>query len=146
MATFTLFQDFSEQEAKGVHQFGTHTFKWALSNVAPNAATGAALSDITQIASGGGYTTGAGGGYTADGVAASQSGATVTVTCTDEVITASGGAIPTFRYIVLYNDTATSPVDALVGFLDYGSAVDLADTETLTIDVGASGLFQKVIA
>jgi hypothetical protein len=146
MATFTLFQDFSEQEAKGIHQFGTHSFKWALSNVAPNAATNTVLADITQIANGGGYTGGAGGGYAADGVAVSQSGATVTVTCTDEVITATGGAIATFRYIILYNDSATSPADALVGFLDYGSAVDLADTETLTIDVGASGLFQKVIS
>ena len=142
MATFTLFDDFREQLAKGVHQVGTHVFKWALTNAAPVAATGTVLADITQISNGGGYTGGAGGGYVADSVAASQSGATVTVTCTDEVITATGGAIGTFQYIVLYNDTATSPADALVGFLNYGSAVNLADTETLTIDVGASGLFQ----
>ena len=142
MATFTLFDDFREQLAKGIHQVGTHVFKWVLTNAAPVAATGTLLADITQISNGGGYTGGAGGGYVADSVAATQSGATVTVTCTDEVITATGAAIGTFQYIVLYNDTATSPADALVGFLNYGSAVNLADTETLTIDVGASGLFQ----
>lgn len=142
MATFTLFDDFKEQLAKGVHQFGNHAFKWALTNTAPVGATNTVLADITQIANGGGYTGGAGGGYAAEGVAVSQSGATITVTCADEVITAAGGAIATFRYLVLYNDSASAPVDALVGYLDYGGAVNLADTETLTIDVGASGLFQ----
>lgn len=138
MATFTLFDDFKEQLAKGVHQFGTHTFKWALTNSAPTAGTNTILGDITQIASGGGYTNGAGGGYTADGVAAVQSGATTNIQFTAEVITATGGAIATFRYIVLYNDSATSPADALVGFLDYGGPVNLNDTETLTIGSGTT--------
>ena len=93
MATFTLYDDFREQLAKGVHQFGTHNFKWALSNAAPNVATQTVLADVTQISNGGGYTGGAGGGYAADGVTATQSGTTVTVTCTDEVITATGAAM-----------------------------------------------------
>ena len=59
---------------------------------------------------------------------------------TDEVITAAGGAINTFRYLVVYNDTAAS--DELLGWLDYGSVVDLADTESLTIDLGVAGLMQ----
>ena len=143
MATFTLFQDFSEQESKGVHQFGTHTFKWALTNVAPVAATNTVLADITQIAATGGYTA---GGDTADGVSVSQSGATVTAVFTAEVITATGAAIPTHRYYVLYNDTATSPADALVGYLDYGSAVNLNDTETMTIGSGTTTFFTKVIS
>lgn len=143
MATFTLFDDFREQEAKGVHQFGTHTFKWALTNSAPSASTNTVLADITQIASGGGYTNGAGGGYTADGVAVVQSGATVNYQFTAEVITATGGAIATHRYYVLYNDSATSPADALVGYLDYGSAVDLADTETMTIGSGTTTFLTK---
>lgn len=146
MATFTLFQDFAEQEAKGIHNFGTHTFKWALTNVAPNAATNTVLADITQIASGGGYTNGAGGGFAADGVAVSQSGATVSYQFTAEVITATGGAIATHRYYVLYNDSATSPADALVGYLDYGSAVDLADTETMTIGSGTTTFISKTTA
>ena len=38
-----------------------------------------------------------------------------------------------FRYYVLYNDTATSPADALIAWWDHGSAVTLADTETFTV-------------
>jgi hypothetical protein len=58
------------------------------------------------------------------------------------VFTASGGSVGPFRYVVIYNDSATSPVDALVCFFDYGSAVTLADTETFTFDFdGTNGLF-----
>jgi hypothetical protein len=53
MATsaWNKFQDFSEQFAKGVHVFGTHTFKVALTNTAP-VATNTILANITQIANG----------------------------------------------------------------------------------------------
>lgn len=56
----------------------------------------------------------------------------------DLVFTASGGTIGPFRYADLYNDTPTSPADPLIQFLDYGSNVTLADTETFTIDHAAS--------
>lgn len=50
--------------------------------------------------------------------------------------TASGGSIATFRYVVLYNDTATN--DELIGWWDYGSAVTLASGETFTVDFDAA--------
>ncbi len=134
MATLQKFQDFAEQLCKGVHAFGTHTFKAALTNSAP-LATNTVLADITQIAASGGYVA---GGYTLDTVALSESAGTAKITIADEVITASGGSVGPFRYIVVYNDTATSPADALVGYLDYGSSITLADTETLTLDFDAS--------
>jgi hypothetical protein len=34
---------------------------------------------------------------------------------------------------VLYNDSATSPLDALVAWWDYGSSITLADGETFTV-------------
>ena len=46
-----------------------------------------------------------------------------------------------FRYAVLYNDTATSPADALIAWWDYGSAVTLNDGESLTVDFGTNQLF-----
>lgn len=137
-STFTTVDDLSEQIGKAIHNFSSHTFKIALTNSAPSASN-TILTDITQISNGGGYTA---GGYTLSGVSYSETSGTATLTHTDHVITATGGSIGPFRYIVYYNDTATSPADALIGWLDYGSALTLADTETLTIDVGASGILQ----
>jgi len=140
-STFTTVDDLSEQIGKAVHNFASHTFKVALTNSAPSASN-TILSDITQISAGGGYTAGAGGGYTLSGVGYTESSGTATLTHTDLVITATGASVGPFRYLVYYNDTATSPADALIGWLDYGSALTLADTETLTIDVGVSGVLQ----
>lgn len=141
-STFTTFDDLAEQIGKGVHNWSTATLKVALTNTVPNAATNTVLADITQIAATGGYTAGAGGGYAVSGLSYTESAGVATLTFTDLVITATGGSVGPFRYAVLYNDSATSPVDALIGFLDYGSALTLADTETLTLDLGAGGILQ----
>ncbi len=142
MAAYNKFQDYVEQLAKGVHNWSSHTFKAAFSNTAPSA-TNTALSDITQISSGGGYTAGAGGGVTLDGVTLSETSGTAKVVITDEVFTATGASVGPFRYVVIYNDSATSPADALVCWYDYGSSITLADGETFTIDFDATnGLWQ----
>lgn len=137
-------QDYAEQVNKAVHNWGSHTFKVALSNTAIDG-TQASLSAITQISATGGYTAGAGGGYLLDSVTLSETSGTAKLTIADEVITASGGSVGPFRYLYIYNDSATSPADAGVCWLDYGSAITLADTETLTIDFdGTNGLWQLV--
>jgi len=142
MAAFNKFQDYVEQLNKGVHNWSSHTFKAALSNSAPTA-TNTVLADITQISSGGGYTGGAGGGLALDGVTLTEASGTAKVTITDEVFTATGASVGPFRYVVIYNDSATSPADALVCWFDYGSSITLADTETFTIDFDATnGLWQ----
>lgn len=130
MATsaWNKFQDFSEQFAKGVHVFGTHVFKVALTNTAP-VATNTILANITQITGANGYTTG--GGTTT--MAVSETSGTTTVTGTEVVTTASGGSVGPFRYAVLYNDTATSPADALVAWFDYGAAITLGDGENFAV-------------
>lgn len=138
MATFTFFNDFKEQAIKGVHQFGTHTFKWVLTNSAPSTSN-TVLADITQVANGNGYTTG--GATVTLPVAESGGTATVGDASSDVTWTASGGSIGPFRYAVLYNDTATSPADALVGYLDYGSSITVAAPNTFTIDASAAGIF-----
>lgn len=128
MAAYNKFNDFTEQFARGVHDFDAHTFKVALTNTAPTAAN-TVLADITQISGTNGYTTGG----TATTITLSEAAGTTTVQGTQVVFTAAGGAMGTFRYYVLYNDTATSPADALIAWFDHGSAVTLADTETFTI-------------
>lgn len=141
MATFNKFQDFVEQLGKGVHNFSSHTIKAALTNSAPSASN-TILADITQIGTAGGYTTGAGGGLTLDSVTWAESSGTAKLTIADEVFTASGASVGPFRYVVLYNDSATSPADALIGYYDYGSSITLADGESLTIDFdGTNGVF-----
>lgn len=128
MAAFNKFQDFSEQFARGVHDFDAHTYKVALTNAAP-VATNTVLADTTQIAAANGYVAGG----TATTITLAEAGGTTTVSGTQVVFTAAGGAIGPFRYAVLYNDTATSPADALVGWWDYGSSVSLQDGENITV-------------
>jgi hypothetical protein len=128
MASYNKFNDFSEQLVEGVHDFGANTFKVALSNSAPTASN-TVLADITQISGTNGYTTGG----TATTIAVSETSGTTTVTGTQVVFTASGGSVGPFRYVVLYNDSATSPLDALVAWWDYGSSITLADGETFTV-------------
>lgn len=137
-SSLTKFHDFVEQLGKGVHNFSSHTFKAALTNTAPTASSNTGLADITQVSSTGGYSA---GGYTLDSVTWSETSGTAKLTIADEVITASGGAVGPFRYVVIYNDSATSPADALIGYYDYGSSITLADGESLTIDFdGSSGV------
>lgn len=136
MASFNKYQQFVEDLGNKVHDIvGTNdTLKVALTNTAPNAATHAVLADITEIGAGNGYS--AGGTDTQnDG---SESSGTLTVTGVDVVFTASGGTIGPFRYVVLYNDTPSSPADPLIGWWDYGSSVTLQNGETFTVDFGAS--------
>lgn len=133
MAAYNKFQDFVEQLCKGTHQLHAagHTLKVYLSNTAPDAAADAVKADLAEITNEHGYTA----PVDAQNDMTESTG-TATVTCVDVVITASGGTVGPFRYVVLYNDTAAS--DNLIAWWDYGSAITLNDTETFTIDFGAS--------
>lgn len=142
MATFTLFDEFKKYLGDGTIDLDTHVFKIVLSNVAPTTGTNTVLADITQIASGNGYTT---GGNTLGTVTWAETGGGTGIwqwTSADSVWTASGGSIATFRYVVVYDDTPTSPADPLVGTLDYGSGVTITTGNTFTVDVGANGWFR----
>ena len=68
-----------------------------------------------------------------------QTNGAYAVVMQDATISASGGAGSQFRYIYVYNDSMTSPVDGLIGYYDYGSALDLADGESLEVDFGDNG-------
>lgn len=128
MAAFTKFNQFVTDLGLKVHNLDTDTLKVMLTNTAP-VATNTVKANITEISAGNGYTA---GGVDAQGVWSGSSG-TATLTCTNIVITASGGTIGPFRYAVLYNDTQTSPAKPLIGFWDNGSSTTLNDTESVTI-------------
>lgn len=139
MAALNKFQDYVEQLSKAKHDWSSHTFKVVLTNSAP-VETNTILSDITQISATGGYSA---GGYTLDSVTLSEASGTAKLVIADEVITATGGDVGPFRYAVAYNDSTTSPLDALFCWYDYGSSITLADTESFTLDFdGANGVWQ----
>lgn len=133
------FDDLSEEIGKGSHQWPGDVLKVALTNTQPQQ-TDAVLADITQIASGGGYTNGAGGGYALANVTFTRSGATATLSADSFTITATGGPIATFQWLVVYNDTAAG--DLLIGFADCGTPVTLADGSSATFTITASGLLK----
>lgn len=142
MVAFTKLNGFVEHLAEGVHNLGSGQLVVALSNTAPGSEgtppTGSTaaciLANVTQIS----YTNLSSRNVTTS--ASSQSSGTYSLVNSDLVLTSSGGTTGPFRYVYLYNDTPTSPADPLIGYYDYGSSITLADTETLTIDFGASTL------
>ena len=137
MATFVENDVFSEDLANKIHDLNSDTFRWVLSNTAPAVGTTFLLSNITQISTSGGYTqmTDGAGGLTVT-LSFSRTGQTTTVSGTQVVLTASGAVGP-FRYLILVNDTPTSPLNPVIGWLDHGSAVTMAATDTYTIPSGA---------
>lgn len=141
MASYNKIQDFVEQLTKGVHNFSTHVFKVMLVNSPAPVATNTVKADLTEIAAGNGYSAGG----TATTISVTETTGTAKVAGTDVVFTASGGSIGPFRYAVLYNDTATSPADALIAWWDYGSSISLNAGESFTVDFDATnGIFQLV--
>jgi len=135
MATFNKFNSFVEAIAEKVHNLGSDTLKVALTNSAP-VSSNTQLSNITEIS----YTNCSSRTLTTS--SSSQTSGTYKLVLNDLVLTASGTVGP-FRYVVIYNDTATN--DELIGWFDYGSALTLANTDTLTLDFdGTNGLLQIV--
>jgi hypothetical protein len=132
MASFNKFQSFVEAAAEKVHNLGSDTLKVMLSNTAP-VATNTVKANITEISAGNGYTA---GGTQATISSSAQTSGTYKLVLNDVVFTASGGSIGPFRYVVLYNDTATN--DELIGWWDYGSSITLLSGETFTVDFDAT--------
>ena len=131
---YNKFQSFVEAEAEKAHNLGSDTLKIALTNSAPSAAN-TQLSDITEIS----YTNLSSRTLTVSSSA--QSGGTYKLVVDDLTLTASGGSVAAFRYIVIYNDTSTN--DLLICWFDYGSSLTLSDGDSLALDFSSSnGLLQ----
>lgn len=137
MATYTKFNALVENMAEKVHNLGSDQLKIALTNTAPTASN-SVYTDLTSPLG----TTNLSGAtpFNITTTSSSQTSGTYKLVLADLVLTASGGSVGPFRYVVVYNDTATN--DPLIGYYDYGSSITLNDGETFTIDFdGTNGLF-----
>lgn len=141
MAAFNKFNSFVEDLAEQKINLGGTGLYILLTNTALNAAdnvvdtttgtcTVKATSNAAEIAAGNGYTK---GGNNISVSSSAQSGGTYTLSCSQSVFTATGN-VAQFRYVVLYDNaggtTSTRPV---IGWWDYGQAVDLVNGETFTV-------------
>lgn len=126
MATGQKFNSFVEAVAEKVHNLQSDTLQVALT-AAANApvATNTQLSNLTEIS----YTNCSSRVVTVS--SSSQTSGTYKLVCADLTLTASGTVGP-FRYVVLYNNTATNK--ELICFWDYGSDITLSNTQTFLID------------
>lgn len=135
MAAGVIFDQFPENLGKAVHNFtsdATCTLTLALCNAAnaPSNSADSVLADLTTISHtnlSSRVVTGAGW---------EQTGGEASFTGTDLTLTASG-TVPTFRYVVLYDDDATG--DALIMYWDIGQDVDLTTGMTYIFNI-VSGL------
>ena len=135
MPALVKYDCFVENLAEKVHNLGADTLKAALTNTAPTAASDTVWNSATTApppAAANGYTT---GGNTLVVTSSAQTSGTYKLVITDSVFTASGGSIGPFRYVIVYNSTASN---AVIGYYDYGSSITLATGETFTIDFDGS--------
>jgi len=139
MASFTKVNDFVVNLANAM-DLDADTLIVALSNTDPTSGTDVTadgngiLANVSQIS----YTNLS--SRTLANVTSTQSSGTYKLSADDLTLTASGGSVAAFRYIVVYDDTPTSPADPVIGYYDYGTSLTLNDGDTFTIDIGSNGI------
>ena len=128
MVSFNKFQPFVEDLAEKVYNLGSDQLKISLTNTVP-VNTNRIVGDLTEIT----YTNLSSRNVTTSSSA--QTSGTYKLVCADLVLTSSGGSTGPLRYVVLFDDTPTSPADPLIGWWDYGSSITLNTGETFTVDL-----------
>jgi hypothetical protein len=131
VAPIVKYNLFIDELSKAGHNLATAVFKAALTNTAPGLTTDTVWNTTVAPAPA------AAAGYTAGGNTLTTSSATTTagvfkLVLADTVFTAAGGSIGPFRYVVIYNSSASNKV---VASIDNGASVTLADTDTFTVDL-----------
>ena len=135
MATFNKVYGFVEHLAEKMHNLGADQLVVALSNTAPASETtrpdlltaNCILANVSQIS----YTNCSSRNLST--TTSAQSSGTYALVLADLTLTASGTVGP-FRYVYIYNSSATLATNPLIGYYDYGSSITLASGETFTID------------
>lgn len=143
MASFTKAVDWVENESEVV-DLDNDSFLVALSNVAPSSETNnpltngnGVLANITQID----YTNLSSRNLTR--VASEETAGVYKLDFDDLVLSASGGAVETFRYIYIVDDTPAAPADPVVGVYDLVTPVTIGDGGSRTLVFHANGFLNK---
>ena len=142
MASFNKFNQFCEYVFEAGVNLQSDSTKVMLTNTAP-VATNSLYGDIsgTELGTGAGYAT---GGATVTLTSSSQTGGLYKyiASCASPTWTASGSMGPV-RYVVMYDNTATTPLKPLIGWWDYGSSITLSSGDTFTVQLDAvNGVLQ----
>ena len=135
MATFNKVYGFVEHLAEKMHNLGADQLVVALSNTAPASEStrpdlltaNCILANVSEIS----YTNCSSRNLTTS--TSAQSSGTYALVLADLTLTATGTVGP-FRYVYIYNSSATLATNPLIGYYDYGSSITLASGETFTID------------
>jgi hypothetical protein len=127
---------FVEKLAEKSFNLGSDQLKIALTNTA-HTASWDKLADLTQVS----YSNLSGANPLNLTVSSSaQSSGTYKLVLADLILTATGDVGP-FRYIYVYDDTATNK--ELIAYYDYGSTITIKSGDTFTIDFDATtGIIQ----
>jgi len=131
MATYNKHNNWVEDMQESVNTGSDSFVVSLLTNANAPTAANATLSALTPIS----YTNLSSRVLTTS--TSGQTAGTFTLLFADLVLTASG-AVATFRWVDIYDDTPTSPADPLVCYYDYGADVTLASGETFTLDFTTS--------
>ena len=136
MASYNKYTAAVEPLVEGINA-GSDTWKIALAATV-NAADTTFVAGTTDLATGGGYTQ---GGQTATTTSSTQTGGVYKLVLTSPSAWTASGAGFSFRYVILYDSTTSTPV----GYWDYGSTITMngtnGDTFTVTLDA-TNGVFQ----
>lgn len=135
MAVYNKFNSFVAAIANKVHNLSSDQLMVALTAAANAPVAGnTQLSNLTEIA----YSNLSSRVLTT--TSSTQTAGLYKLILADLVLTASG-SVASFRYVVLYNNTATNK--ELIGWYDYGSTTTMANGDTFTIDLDqANGTIQ----
>ena len=134
-SAFNKFQPFIAAVHNKVHNLATDQLMIALcASANPPVATNSVLADLTTAATTNLDT------VTLTTATSAHTTGTYKLDFNDLTMTATGSVGP-FRYVVIYDDTPSSPADPLVCWFDYGIEITMLTGETLQLVFDAAGLF-----
>jgi len=130
MAAGTKFKKWADALGKGAN-VATDQFKLVLSNTIPDYDNDDVLADAAEIASGNGYSA---GGNAITTTSTTTAAGVMKLVLADLVITAAGGSIGPFRYLIIIDST----INKLVQAYDRGASITLLNGDSMTANFDPS--------